>query len=148
MLLGPDEVKEFLQSIPAGYIINSMDRKRLAFIHIIKKELNLSDGEYRQILSDAAGVTSAKDLDEGKFRRLMHYFVRSRHWQANPYGMTLKQKLYIEHLAGELEWTPAHLDNFIRKYFHKSGFPGLTRRQASNAIEALKHVRRHAPGGD
>jgi hypothetical protein len=129
------------------YIMDYMDRKRLALIHIIKKELNLSDDQYRQILSEAAGVNSAKELDEEKFRRLLHYFVRSRHWQVNRYGLTLRQKLYIEHMARELEWTPVHLDNFIHKYFHRQGVATLTRRQAIKAIEALKNVKQHSLQG-
>ena len=36
----------------------------LAAIHILKKELALTDAEYRDILRHAAGVVSAKYLDE------------------------------------------------------------------------------------
>jgi len=46
-----------------------MDRKKLAIVHIVKKELNLSDEEYRSILQQAAGVSSARDLDDEKFRK-------------------------------------------------------------------------------
>ncbi|MCK5162057.1 MAG: DUF1018 domain-containing protein, partial [Candidatus Aureabacteria bacterium] len=60
-----------------------MDRKKLALIHIIKKELNLSDAEYRNILEQVTGVRSAKDLNEEKFRKLMHYFVRTEHYRIN-----------------------------------------------------------------
>ena len=41
-----------------------IDHKKLAVIHIVKRELGLSDEEYRNILHTAAGVQSAKDLDE------------------------------------------------------------------------------------
>lgn len=30
--------------------------RKLALIHVVKKELNLKDGEYRDILRNAAGV--------------------------------------------------------------------------------------------
>lgn len=121
----------------------TMDKKRLAVIHIVKKELNLSDEEYRRILHEAAGVESAKDLDDEKFRKLMNYFVRSSHYRLNPYGLTIRQKLFIQYLAGNLGWTPDHLDNFIHKYFHKAAINKLTRREAVKVIEALKGVKEH-----
>lgn len=120
-----------------------MDRKKLALIHIIKKELNLSDSEYRNILQEAAGVRSAKELDEEKFRKLMHYFVRSKYYRLNPFGLTIKQKLYIQFLAKQMDWEEEHLNNFIHKYYHKSNVDRLTRKEAIRAIESLKNVRLH-----
>lgn len=54
--------------------------KKLALIHIVKKELGLSDEEYREILRREAGVDSAKDLTDESFRQLMRFLVRSRHY--------------------------------------------------------------------
>lgn len=120
-----------------------IDRKKLALIHIIKKELNLNDRAYRDILQQATGVGSAKDLDEEKFRKLMKYFVRSQYYRLNPYGLTIKQKLYIKYLAQKLDWTQVHLNNFIHKYYRKSAVDKLTRREAIKAIESLKNVMQH-----
>lgn len=120
-----------------------MDKKKLAVIHIVKKELNLSDKEYHGILKDVAGVTSAKELDEAKFKKLMNYFVRSKYYRINPFGLTIRQKLYIRYLAQELGWEPDHLNNFIHKYYHKSDSGGLTRREAIKLIESLKAVKQH-----
>lgn len=120
-----------------------MDKKKLAVIHIVKKELNLSDKEYRNILRQVAGVSSAKHLDEEKFKKLMKYFVRSKYYRLNPYGLTIKQKLYIKYLYQKLRWTETHLNNFIRKYYHKPNVGKLTRRQAIKAIESLKNVLLH-----
>jgi len=58
-----------------------MDKKKLAVIHIVKKELSLSDGEYRNILERITGVRSAKDLTDNQFHKLMRYFVRTRHYR-------------------------------------------------------------------
>ena len=121
-----------------------MDKKKLAVIHIVKKELGLSDEEYRHILNEAAGANSAKDLDEAKFRRLMNYFVRSRHYQLNRSGLTIRQKLYIQSLAENLGWTDAHLNNFIHKYYHRPFADQLSRKEAIKVIEALKHIKTHA----
>jgi transposase-like protein len=118
-----------------------LDRKKLALVHIVKKELGLRDRDYRSILRRTAGVSSARDLDEAGFRRLMRFFVRSDYFRANAHGMTLKQKLFIKALARELGWDPVHLRNFIRKYYRKEGLEGLDRREASKLIESLKAVR-------
>jgi hypothetical protein len=120
-----------------------IDKKKLALIHIIKRELNLSDEDYRDILFRASGVKSAKDLDETSFRKLMHYFVRSKHYRLNSFGLTLRQKLYIKYLAHELGWDERHLENFIHKYYHKSDMGTLTRKEAIKAIESLKNIRVH-----
>lgn len=122
---------------------NTIGAKKLASIHIVKKELNLSDDEYRGILFREAGVESAKDLDEAKFRRLMKYFVRSRYYKLNPSGLTLRQKLFIQYLAGQLGWDKQHLENFIRKYYHEYTIDKLSKQEASRAIESLKNVLQH-----
>ncbi len=122
-----------------------MDKKKLAVIHIVKKELNLSDEEYRAILREAAGVNSATELDDEKFRALMNYFVRSRHYRVNAYGVTIRQKLFLKYLAQQLQWEEAHLANFLHKYYGKSSIDALTKKQASKAIESLKSIRAHTP---
>lgn len=120
-----------------------IDQKKLAFIHIIKKELRLSDEEYHRILKKSVGVSSAKELDEVKFLKLMNYFVRSRHYQVNDHGMTIKQELFIKNLASHLHWEKEHLDNFIQKYYHKNDLRKLTKQEASKVIEGLKHIQNH-----
>ena len=120
-----------------------MDKKKLALIHIVKKELGLSDAEYRGLLQKAAGVSSAKDLDDEKFRVLMNYFVRSPHYRLNPQGLTIRQKLFIKYLAQQLHWDQIHLDNFIHKYYGKTSIDTLSRKEAIKVIESLKHIRQH-----
>ncbi|HSR36535.1 MAG TPA: phage protein GemA/Gp16 family protein, partial [Desulfurivibrionaceae bacterium] len=60
-----------------------LDQKKLAVIHIVKKELGLSDQEYRDSLEKITGVRSAKELDEAGFRILMRHFAKSRHYRVN-----------------------------------------------------------------
>ncbi len=120
-----------------------MDRKKLAIIHIVKKELNLGDDEYRKILQDVTGVSSAKELDDVKFRKLMNFFVRSKYYQANPLGLTIKQKLYIKYLSQKLGWQEEHLNNFLQKYYQKAVTDMLTRKEAIKAIESLKNILTH-----
>jgi len=120
-----------------------MDQKKIALVHIVKKELKISDEDYRCILERIAGVRSSKDLDEAKFRKLMVFFVRSRYYRVNPFGMTLRQILFIKSLAKKLRWNTFHLNNFVRKYYHESTVESLTRKEASNLIESLKAILEH-----
>jgi hypothetical protein len=120
-----------------------LDKKKLAVIHIVKKELNLSDTEYRRILKETCGVQTAKELDEVGFRKLLNYFVRSKYYQVNPQGLTLKQKLYIQYLAKDLGWDKLHLYNFMRKYYGKSNILDFSKEEAIKLIEALKNIKKH-----
>ena len=123
-----------------------LDRKKLALIHIVKKELGIGDEDYQCLLKRIAGVESAKDLDQAGFRKMMRFFVRSDYFRANSFGMTLKQKLFIKALASQLGWEETHLTNFIRKYYQREGLEALTRKEASKLIESLKAVRAHEAG--
>ena len=121
-----------------------LDRKKLAVIHLVKKELRLTDDEYRTILKQVAGVKSAKDLDEPGFRKLMNYLVRAKQYRLNSLGMTLKQKMFIQSLARDLGWNRQELDQFIQKYYHCEKADELSRKEAIKAIESLKNVLKHA----
>ncbi|MEM7816425.1 MAG: phage protein GemA/Gp16 family protein [Candidatus Aenigmatarchaeota archaeon] len=120
-----------------------LDRKKIALIHIIKKELNLSQELYRKILRDSVGVESAKDLDEEKFKKLMSFFVRSNYYKLNSLGLTIRQKLFIDYLANKLKWDKEHLNNFIHKYYHKSNIYELSKKEAIKLIESLKNILKH-----
>ncbi len=123
-----------------------LDRKKLALIHIVKKELGLSDRDYRCLLKRVAGVKSAKYLDEAGFRTLMRFLVRSDYYRANSFGMTLKQKLFIKSLASQLGWEAQHLTNFVHKYYQRPDLDHLNRKEASKLIESLKAIRGHVDG--
>ncbi len=120
-----------------------MDNKKLAVIHIVKKELGLTDTEYRDILQKAAGVYSAKDLDDKSFQKLMNYFVRTRHYKNFADGITLRQKIFIKNLAQKLAWDMNHLNRFTKKYYQQQTIDQLSRKEASKLIESLKHIRQH-----
>ncbi len=121
----------------------ALDRKKLAVIHIVKRELGLTDDEYRDILQRETGVRSAKDIDEKGFRRLMRSFTASRQYRINKYGLTLRQKLFIKHLVDDLGWDEQHFRNFLNKYYKKTAIDALTKREASKVIESLKSILKH-----
>ena len=120
-----------------------IDHKKLAVIHIVKRELGFSDEEYRDFLEKSCGVRSAKELNEITFRRLMRDFARSRHYRLNREGLTIRQKLYILHLVEELVWSPNHFKNFLNKYYHKADIDNFSKGEASRLIESLKQVKKH-----
>jgi len=117
-----------------------MDRKKLAVIHIVKKELGFSDEEYRNILEQVAGVRSSKYLTDEQFHRLMHYFVRTKHYRAARNTITMKQKYYIGQLKEQLQWSDDHFINYIGKYFHNRELDTYTKHDASNLIVVLKKI--------
>lgn len=124
--------------------MTKLDKKKLAVIHIVKDELGLSDGEYRDILKEITGVSSASDLDEKGFRRLMNRFARSGYYRSGKNGLTLRQKLFIKHLyKDDLGWDEAHFRNFLNKYYQKKRIDTLTRKEASKVIESLKNIEKH-----
>ena len=47
----------------------------LGKIHIAKKQLGMSDEEYRAILQNHGGANSSKDLDHAGRKRVLDYFV-------------------------------------------------------------------------
>lgn len=120
--------------------MSGLDHKKLAVIHIVKRELNLADHEYRDMLEEVAGVRSARDLDEEGFGRLMRSFARSKHYQVNKHALTLRQKLFINHLVADLGWDQGHLRNFLKKYYKKGAVAALNKKEASKVIVALKHI--------
>ena len=120
-----------------------IDNRKLAVIHIVKKELGLTDQQYRDILEKTTGVRSAKELDDKGFRRLMHYFVRSRHYRDSRDSITLRQKMFIRHLLEEAGWSPEHFMNFLGKYYKKSDLDRFSKKEAGKVIESLKNIIKH-----
>ena len=120
-----------------------INKKKLALIHIVKKELQLSEIQYRKLLQNIAGVKSAKELDEEQFRKLMKFLVRSEHYLLNELGLTIKQKLYVDYLIKQLGWNRERLLNFIQKYYHKPDLIQLSKTEAIKLIESLKNIKQH-----
>jgi hypothetical protein len=118
----------------------SIDKKKLAVIHIIKKEKSLNDEEYRGILKRVAGVHSSRNLTDSQFQKLMRYFVRTKHYRATAKGITLRQKYYIKQLKNDLGWDDSHFLNYINKYFHNRDLETYSKREASNLIVALNTI--------
>ncbi|MBW1853024.1 MAG: DUF1018 domain-containing protein [Deltaproteobacteria bacterium] len=120
-----------------------LDHKKLAVIHITKKELGLSDQNYRNTLEKITGVRSAKNLDDRSFHKLMNYFARSKYYRINQDGLTFRQKMFIKNLKEQLGWNELHFGNFLKKYYKKTSIEILTKKEARNVIESLKNILKH-----
>lgn len=144
----PADLPAFMREIMKKYRRSTgLDKKKLALIHIVKRDLNLSDREYRDTLYQVTGVRSARDLDEITFKRLLRYFTRSKRYRINQYGLTFRQKYFIKHLVEDLRWGEDHFHNFLKKYYHKTVIDELTKAEASKVIESLKNIIKHAGKG-
>ena len=131
----------------------------LAAIHITKKELGLTEAEYRAILREVAGVESAKYLDESGDRAVMArlYAIRDERRQAAKKRVKTptERKIWRLWLGCEKnpglrsylpqpERTVSYLLGFVRrasgnqKIQEVDDLASLTRKQAYHTIEALK----------
>ncbi len=131
----------------------------LAAIHIAKKELALTDAEYRTILQQVAGVSSAKYLDTAGDRAVMArlYALRDeRRGAAVKRAKTpAERKIWALWLGSDdapglrfylpqAERTVAYFLGFVRrasgnqKIWEADDLASLTRKQAYHTIEALK----------
>lgn len=136
-----------------------ISRKKLALLHIGKKDLGLSDAEYREILLQHGGVESGRDLDDEGFKEVIDHlkaigFWIRRSWeQTRPRDAgdlpTPDQLKVIDHLWADLAQyvNGAHSVSFRRGFYEKRvSIPALgpqTRAQANHVIEVLKkRVRR------
>lgn len=124
-------------------------RKCLAKIHIAKKELGLSDEEYRDLISATVpGKMSAADLDELQLQqlldRLQHLGWRPRLPRASerplPAAVWKARQLWLQlYEMGEVrnpQWTA--LARFAKRMTGVGDLRHLTGKHAAIVIEALK----------
>ena len=140
-----------------------ISRKKIALVHVGKKELGLSEAEYREILRHHGGtvgaygntpVQSARDLDEIGFKAVIDHMKALGFWikrnfeQTRPRDAgdlpTPDQLKVIEHLWADLT---QYLDgarniNFRRGFYEKririNPLGPQSRAQANHVIEVLK----------
>lgn len=128
----------------------SNDAKRrglLAKIHIAKKEMGLSDPEYRVIVAATTEAESCKDLSVEEMEAVLDRFQRLG-WQPktrDPKRMLSRQKSMIRwHWAAlashgaVADGGDAALNAWIKKRYKVERLQWLTVAQAQSAIESLK----------
>ncbi|MGA2108357.1 MAG: regulatory protein GemA [Syntrophorhabdales bacterium] len=139
------------------------DRRVLAFIHTAKSRLLMSEKEYRDLLNEKFGVTSAKALTREQAEQLMDYFrdrgfgKKKRKWtcglcaprpkDSRPipkdviYPASPSQLAVIDALQKAVKW--GHPDGYslwLSKYFRLSKVEWSP--QATQVITALKGLLR------
>jgi phage gp16-like protein len=127
----------------------SLSKPKLALLHIAKKQLNLSDPEYRAILHEAAGVSSACDLEDDGFERVLAHFQAlgfktlreqrsfgDRPGMATPAQLELIRDRWRQFTGGHDEG----LEHWIEKWFGISALRFLNSAAAHKALTALKRM--------
>ena len=128
--------------------------QKLKLIHVARRELKLSEQEFREILRHHGGVESSKDLDDDSFKRVIDcmkalgFWVRRSFEQTRPRDPgdlpTVGQMKVIAHLWADLsEYLAGAEYAHYRRAFYKEALqiPALgpqTRAQANKVIEVLK----------
>ena len=133
----------------------ALSRKQVALIHVAVKQLKLTDGQYRAILRQEAGVDSSKELDTLGFELVMQYlmalgfrsdftktFYGHRPDMASPQQLTLIRRLWAEYTEGK--GTDATLGKWLDRTFKVSATRFLTAGQAPKAIGALMAMKAQA----
>jgi hypothetical protein len=126
-----------------------ISRKHLALIHVAKKQLDLDDDSYRHILSRAAGVESAADLDEVGFLNVMEHLTASgfrstwtkrtfgnRPGMATPSQVDLMRDLWKRYDPSDEG--EAHFNAWLFKFHKVSALRFVSADKAKKIIPALK----------
>ena len=130
-----------------------IERSKLAAIHIAKKEANLTDAGYRQLLSEVASVDSAKHLSDAGYQAVMRA-LRDIQYQSKPKAAKTKatpktpaeSKIWalwydLRQYLPVKERTAAYLFGFVRRSSgcdQLESLGDLDKKEAYRVIEALK----------
>lgn len=123
--------------------------KRIALIHVAKKQLGLGEDDFRDILQRFGGVQSCADLDEEGFRAVMFRFEQlgfrstkstfnfgNRHGMATPAQVSLMRDLWAAYSADDPD--ERHLNAWLAKYHKVSALRFVSFDKAAKIIPALK----------
>jgi Bacteriophage Mu, GemA protein len=127
----------------------SISKPKLVLLHTAKNKLHLSDPEYRTILREAAGVNSARDLDDDGFKQVLTRFQAlgfktlreqrsfgDRPGFATPAQLELIRYRWRQYTGGHDEG----LEHWIEKWYGISALRFLDSDAASKALTALKRM--------
>lgn len=135
-----------------------LDTTKLGLIHVAKKQLALSEEDYREILDAAAGVKSARELTPGGFEAVMSHFellgfkstsasrgYGQRRNMATPAQVHAIRQGWAAYTGGE--GTEAQLNAWLHAKFGISALRFLDRWTVGKALHALRCMnrRRSAP---
>lgn len=129
-----------------------LSRKKISLVHVARNKLGINERAYRDLLYQAAAVTSAADLDEWGIDAVMDRFrylgfesdFRARAWgeragMASPAQADLIRALWQEYTEGK--GGDPSLGKWLDRTFHVSALRSLPRALAPKAIAALKSMK-------
>jgi len=130
---------------------DGLSAKKIALLHVAKKQLGLDDDSYRDILGRCGGVESAADLDEVGFLYVMKYLTTlgfrstwtqrtfgNRPNMASPAQVELMRDLSAEAYGpDEGDVKP---NAWLAKYHHIGALRFVDARKASKVIHALRQM--------
>lgn len=129
----------------------SLDKSKLALIHVARKQLGMEEDVYRAMLFHVAGVNSSRDLDDTGFDLIMRHFetigfqsdwnranLGYRRGMASPGQVALLRDLWSTFTSGT--GTDASLGKWLEGRFKVSALRFLTAEVARKAIGALQKM--------
>ena len=126
----------------------ALTRKQTALLHVARRKLGLSDGEYREILGAAAGVTSARELDTDGLAAVMRHCETLGFTPTGPRGFGERYGMASDAQIGTIRALWAHytddqgddlsLGKWLDRTMKVSHLKFLTSGGARKAITALK----------
>lgn len=138
--------------------VRLLPSKKIAVLHVAKKQLGLDDDNYRDILRRYGGVESATDLDEIGFSYVMRYMTAlgfrstwtkrtfgNRPGMASPAQIELMRKLWLSYHGADDGETA--LNAWLSKYHKISTLRFVSAEKAAKIVAALKAmvVRQKSP---
>jgi len=125
----------------------SSRRSKLATIHIGKKQLGMTDDEYRLMLASVAGVDSAKDCDDEALNRVIDRMrelgfrpQRKRRARPAPEREALVRK--VRALLANYRRPDGYADSMAKHMFGVDRFEWLEADQLRRLVAALEIDRR------
>ncbi len=125
--------------------------KKIALLHVARKELGLSEEEYRAILLRQGGCDSSADLDEIGFERAIAYMTAlgfrsnwtkrtfgNRPGMASPAQIGLMRKLWTDYHGPDD--SEAGLNAWLSKYHKVSALRFVTAEKANAIMGALRKM--------
>lgn len=134
----------------------ALQRRHLAVLAIARKQLGLSEREWRDVLVCFAGVTSARDLKVEEFHVIMGYFDYLGFQPTTPRGedfgdrpgmasyaqLSLIRTLWAEYTRGRGDEDT--LSKWLQRSFKRSSLRFVTAGDAQRIITALKEMKARA----
>ena len=135
----------------AQHIDDGLSPKKIALLHVARKQLGLSGDDYRGILLQEGGCESSVDLDELGFERVIAYLnglgfrsnwtkrtFGNRPGMASPGQIGLMRKLWTDYHGPDD--SEAGLNAWLTKYHKVSALRFVTAEKANAVINALREM--------